>query len=180
MKNPDWRVWVKDKKECRLWLSYYLKKGILRKGADESRLYLRKTDHNLSFANWVLEKHKDELPEVFGTETFYDWVVNIYYYAIYHAVLALISKERYGSKNHSATLCFLIYHHYHKQEALGIEDVELVASSLNKEEIEIVGFSKELREKASYDVHESFERKLAQQVREQAVGFVNKIKSLII
>lgn len=179
MKKPDWKIWLKNKEKCKLWLEKYLKKGILRVSADESRLHLKKINHNLNFANWIIEKHKNELPKLFGRETFYDWVISAYYYAIYHAALALISREGYKSKNHSATLCFLIYHHYHRQKSFEIEDVELIAGSLNREDIETIGFSKELREKACYDVHEHFERRLTEQIREQAVKFVNKIRSLL-
>tara|TARA_Y100000310_G_C20642986_1_gene794990 strand:- start:868 stop:1410 length:543 start_codon:yes stop_codon:yes gene_type:complete len=179
MQRPDWKLWIKNKKECKFWLDNYIKKKILKKGPEDSRLYLRKTDHNLTFANWIIEKHKEEIPQIFDGDTFYDWVVNIYYYAIYHAALALMSKEGFTSKNHSATLCFLIYHHYHLQKALIQEDVELIASSLDREDIEILGTSKELREKACYDIHESFERRLAENIREQAVDFANKIKLLL-
>lgn len=77
MKKPDWRIWITDKEECKLWLDNYIKKQILRKSADESRLHLKKTDHNLNFANWIAEKHKDEIPKMFGEETFYDWVISI-------------------------------------------------------------------------------------------------------
>ena len=45
--------------------------------------------------------------------------------------------------------------------------------------VETLGISKELREKACYDVHESFEKRLAEQIREQAVDFANKIKELL-
>jgi len=179
MKKPDWKVWLKDKKECKIWLDEYIKKGILRKSPDESMLHLRKTDHNLNFANWIFEKHKEKA-EIFEEETFYDWIISIYYYAIYHAALAIISKEGYKSKNHSATLCFLIYYHYHAQKALNEDDVELIASSLNKEDIETIGGSKELRERACYDVHELFEQKLASQICEKAINFVNKIRSLLM
>lgn len=103
----------------------------------------------------------------------------MYYYAIYHAALALISKEGFTSKNHSATLAFLIHHHYHSKKALEKEDVELIVSSLEKEDIETLGISKELREKACYDVHEMFEKRLAEQIREQAIDFANKIKRLL-
>ncbi len=178
MKSPDWRVWMKDEKECESWLISYIRKKILRKSKDESQLYLKKTDHNLNFANWVLDKHDDEIPKIFN-ENFYDWVINIYYYAVYHAALALMSKEGYNSKNHSATLCFLIYHHYHLQNAINKEDVEFIASSLEKEDIEIIGDSKELRERASYNIHELFEKKLAEQIHEKAVNFINKIKILL-
>src|SRR3989338_2269590 len=179
MKKPDWKLWLKDKKECKFWLDSYIGKKILKKSSDESRLHLRRTDHNLLFANWIIEKHKDEIPEVFGGDTFYDWAISIYYYAIYHAALALMSKEGFKSKNHSATLAFLIYYHYHSQKALEKEDVELIASSLDKEDIETIGVSKELREKACYDVHESFEKRLAEQIKKDAVDFANKIKLLL-
>ena len=106
-------------------------------------------------------------------------MINIYYYAIYHAALALMSKEGYTSKSHAATLSFLIYHHYHLQKALDKEEVELIASSLAREDIEAMGFSKELREKACYDIHQQFEKGLAEQIREQAVEFANKIKILL-
>ena len=179
MRKPDWRVWLENKENCKHWLDYYLKKAILRKSSDESRLHLRKTDHNLNLANWISKKHKNEIPEIFGEEKFYDWVITIYYYAIYHASLALVSKEGYKSKNHSATLCFLIYHHYHLQKAFDKEDVELIVSSLNKEDIKIVGSSKELREKACYDVHGRFEQMMVDYIHEQAVTFVNKIRLVL-
>lgn len=178
-KKPDWKLWIRDKEECRMWLENYISKRILRRTGDESGLYIRKTNHNLNFANWVVEKHKDIIPQAFGEETFYDWVITAYYYTIYHAALALISREGYESKNHSAALCFLIYHHYHLQKALSREDVELIAGSLDKEDIETLGSAKELREKASYDVHETFEKLLVDYTREKTVNFVNKIKSLL-
>ena len=179
MKKPDWKLWLNDKTECKFWMDNYIRKKILKKSSNESRLHLKRTDHNLTFANWIIEKHKDEIPDVFGDDNFYDWVISIYYYAIYHAALALLSKEGFTSKNHSATLAFLIYHHHHSQKALEKEDVELIASSLDREDIEILGVSKELREKASYGVHESFEKKLAEQVRKEAVDFANKINLLL-
>lgn len=179
MKKPDWKLWLKDEKECKFWLDSYIRKKILKKSSNESRLYLKRTDHNLTFANWIIEKHNDEIPTVFGGDNFYDWVISIYYYAIYHAALALMSKEGFTSKNHSATLAFLIYHHYHSRKALEKKDVELIASSLDREDIETLGISKELREKACYDVHEQFEKRLAEQIREQAVDFANKIKLLL-
>ena len=66
------------------------------------------------------------------------------------------------------------------QKALKKEDVELIASSLAREDIETLGVSKELREKACYNVHETFEKRLAEQIREEAVDFANKIKSLLV
>lgn len=179
MKKPDWKLWIKDRKECKLWLDVYINKKILKKTSEEPEQYLKKAEHNLNFANWILEKHKDTIPEFFGSETFYDWAINMYYYAIYHAALALVNKKLYTSKSHSATICFLIYHYYFSK-SINLEDVALVADSLDREDIETVGFSKEIREKACYDVHESFERKLADNMRQKSVDFINKIKEVLI
>lgn len=179
MKKPDWKLWVDNMTECKSWLNLYIKNRILIKSSDESRLYLNKSDHNLIFANWLIEKQKNELKKLFKNEKFYDWIISIYYYAIYHSALALISKEGYKSKNHYATLCFLIYNNYHMQKNINTRDVEIVVGSLNKEDIQVIGFSKDLRERASYNINETFEEDLAQNIREQAVNFVNKIKFIL-
>ena len=179
MKKPEWKTWINDKTECKIWLDNYIKKGMLRKSPDESRLYIRKSDHNLNLANWLKEKHKDEISELFKKETFYDWVISIYYYAIYHAALSLLSRKGYESKNHSATLCFLIFYHYHTHKSINEEDIELVADSLSEEDIKTVGTSKELRERACYDVHEIFEQQLAEEAKNKTIEFVIKVKELL-
>lgn len=177
MKKLDWRIWMKDKKVCEYWLNNYLKKSMVKKTRNESGLYLRKARHNLNFGNWLFENH-DRINEELG-DNYYDWLVGIYYYAIYHSALALVSRHGFASKSHFATLCFLIYHHYHLQNELSDDDVFLIVNSLNKEDIETLGDSKELRERASYDVHELFEKKLALQARENAAEFSNKIRTMI-
>lgn len=177
--KPNWKIWMKDKKECKNWLENYKIKKILRVSEDDSKLYMKKAGHNLNFANWIKEQHKTGIKEFFDKETFYDWVVNIYYYSVYHSALALISKEGFESKNHSATLCFLIYYHFHINNSINEDEINLIASSLGEEEIVSLGYSKEMRERASYNVHESFEEKLANQMQEQAVRFVNKIREIL-
>lgn len=179
MKKPDWKIWIKNKKQCKTWLDSYIKRGVLKKADDDSNRYISKTNHNLNFANWIFDKHSNELLKDFPNERFYDWLITIYYYAMYHSALALISKKGFASKNHSATLCFLIYHYFHLQNSLNEEDLSILASSLSEEDIEIIGFSKELRERATYDVHESFEKELADKTRKEAITFINKIKSII-
>ena len=46
MKKPNWKLWLKDKKECKFWLDQYVAKKILKKSFNESNLHLRRTDHN--------------------------------------------------------------------------------------------------------------------------------------
>lgn len=179
MKKPNWKLWFKNKKECKIWLDIYIKKGILEKEKDESKFYFNKAEHNLNLANWLEYKHENEIPKIFGEETFYDWVLSIYYYAIYHAGLALISKLLFKSNSHIATLCFLIYYYYHKKGIMDKEDVELVAVLLKKEDIETIISVKSLRERASYDVHALFEKEIVEDAKDKTVAFLQKVRGII-
>ena len=174
MRKPDWKHWLDNKEDCHYWLSSYLTKKVLRKSRDLSLFHLRKAEHNFRLAQWLEEKHGSEV--IFKEEQYYDWVITIYYYAVYHAAQALMSKEGLESKSHAATLCFLLYHHYHREKKFEPEEIALLAFSLERNEIEYVGMSKELREKASYDIHAIFEQKVAKQVKEQTAQFITKIR----
>ncbi len=179
MKKPDWKRWLADSRLCKKWFDGYVERGVLRKSRLGKELYLEKARHNLDFANWVKEKHKDELPELFGEERFYDWTVNAYYYAIYHAALALISVEGFSSKSHAATLCAVIWFFCHKRKMLEKKDIELIRESIDREDIEKITITKGLRERASYDVSVSFELVLVEKARENAVGFLSKVKEIL-
>jgi uncharacterized protein (UPF0332 family) len=179
MKKPDWKAWLENEKLCKKWLNFYIKKGMLRLDVLGKELYLKKAKHNLDFANWIKEKHKDEIPKLFGEERFYDWIINAYYYSIYHATLALISVKKLASKSHNATLCAVILFYYHKQKILKEEDIELIKESIDKEDIEIIAKTKDLRERASYDVSANFELILTEKAKNNAVYFLNKVKSIL-
>jgi uncharacterized protein (UPF0332 family) len=179
MPTPDWKEWLKDKEKCRKWLNFYFKNNQIKKKTNESIFYLKKTDHNLKLANWLYEKHENEIPKLFKNESFYDWIINMYYYSIYHSILALISKEGYESKSHYASLCFIIYNNYYQKKNLSKDEINSIGRFLTKEDIELIGFSKELRERASYNVHEDFEKDLAEKIRINAINLINKIKSLV-
>ena len=60
--------------------------------------HLDKSNHNLNF----VDSTKNE---------FNDWKVIGLYYALYHSSLALLANKGYISKNHTATLIFLIKRH---------------------------------------------------------------------
>ena len=179
MKKPDWKLWLKDKDECKLWLGNYTKKQILRKDKDESSIYLKKSEHNLNLANWINDKHNNEIPQVFGNEAFYDWAIVIYYYAVYHAALALVSKLKYKTKSHAAAICFLIHYYYHRRKIVDEEDIELAATSLSGEDIETLTAAKSMRERASYDVHAVFEKTIAEDAKAKSAKFLNKVREVL-
>jgi uncharacterized protein (UPF0332 family) len=177
VKKPDWRKWMGNKEECKLWLDNYIKKGMLVRSKREEKLYFGKSEHNLNFANWLNGK-QGELKRLFD-ETFYDWVISSYYYAIYHSALALVSRLNYKSNSHSATLCFIIHRYFHGNKLLEKEHMELVADSIGREDVEAVASSKSLRERASYAVSETFEKQLADDIKKEAVKFLAKSRVIL-
>ena len=179
MRIPDWRQWLRDERICREWFVSYEKRGVLRKDRLGKELYIRKSVHNLDFASWLKGKHENEIPETFGEERFYDWVISACYYSIYHGALALLSKKGYSTKSHSATLCGIILLYFHRGKMLGKKDIELIEKSINKDDIETIAKTKSLRERASYDVSANFELSLVERAIHDAAGFLQKVKEIL-
>lgn len=183
MKKPSWKLWIKSKKECQNWYKKHLRKGMLKKRKKlKPKDHMKKATHNLDFGNWIYEKHKDEIKSVFGKERFFDWVLVIYYYAVYHAALALVASEGFESKSHMATLNLIILKFYHEKK-LEKEDVEVIAEKiprpLEKEDIEVITESKKLRERASYGASYDFEKSLVKNSKKDVIGFIQKVKTIL-
>lgn len=182
MKKPDWNVWIKNKAECRRWYNYYRKHKMMKRTTLKPENYMKKATHNIDFSNWLLDKHKDEIPAVFGNQKFHDWVIVGYYYAVYHASLALIASKGLESKSHFATLSAIILFFYHEKK-ISKEDVETVAESIGaaitKDDIEIIIDSKSLRERASYNVGYEFDEALVKRAQNNAVKFMQKTRDIL-
>lgn len=179
---PDWTVWLKDARKCEEWLNDYKDRWVLRPEYSRTpKDFLEKAKHNVSFANWLMEKHKDEIPAIFGEkENFYDWAVTAFYYAIYHAALALVAKSGLSSKSHSATLCAVICNYYHKSKKLDKNDVEILGqSSIGVEDVEAFSTTKSMRERASYGMSKNFELMLAVDAKKNAETFLSKAGKLL-
>lgn len=173
---------IEEKEYCREVFNFFIKKEVIKKTNPALfEKYLNKSLNNLEFGNFVLSEHNYSIKKKLKGKSFYDWVVVIYYYAIYHAVLALISKAGFESKNHFASISALTYIYYHKRNLLNKEDIQMIMDNFNikGEEIEFIANSKEIREKASYRVDESFGLILAEDMQKKTVDFVNKIKFLL-
>ena len=182
MKKPDWRAWLKNKSECKKWYEYYRKHGMLKRTTFKPENYMGKAVHNIDFSNWLLEKHKDEIPSIFGDQKFYDWVIIGYYYTVYHNSLALIASKGLESKSHFATLSAIILFFYHEKK-ISKEDVEIVAESMEtaitKDDIEIIVDSKGMRERASYNVGYEFDEALVNRAKNNAVQFMQKARRVL-
>jgi len=173
---------IKSEEYCRGVFNFFIKKGVIKKTNPALfEKYLNKSLNNLEFGNFILSEHKYSIKKKLKGRSFYDWVIAVYYYSVYHAVLALISRAGFESKNHIASISALTLFYYHKKNVLKKEDIQLVIDSLNLkgEDIEFLFNSKETREKASYGVDEIFDLLLAKNLQEKTVEIVNKIKNIL-
>lgn len=157
---------LKDRKKLEETYNWYLQKKIIRKSlSDLSGAHIAKSDSNIEFVSFLLENEK-----------FFDWCVTGMYYAVYHASLALLSKEGFLSKDHSATLCFLIKNFSEFSQ----EDIELIDKlQISKEEIEFYSGLKEERRKASYSTSLLFDKDKVEELKEKSILIINKIKSIL-
>ncbi len=172
---------MKDKAECKRWLERYLAKRTLKKSTLPAKEHLGKAEHNMSFANWLIDMHTDQIPKVFGPdENFYDWAITSYYYSIYHQALALISVHGLSSKSHLATLCAVIYYFFHTEGSLTEKDIELLGSYLTVDDIEAFSKTKSLREHVCYGVSREFERDILFEAKSNAEKFMEKVRVILV
>ena len=177
MKIPAWRVWVEDKAKLNQSFKSYFKKGLLIKVKISSNLlssHLNKAYHNLDLATFIFEK-QDKISTRDQGETYNDSVIVFAYYSMYHAALSLLYSRGIRSKSHSATICYLCK----ECRELDEDDIEKIASLLDKKNIEEIGEGQQRRERASYSSSIDFNKKLAELTLEDARDFVNKIRGIL-
>lgn len=145
--------------------SYIKRELILKSNLNLSKAHISKADYDMEFADFILKEEK-----------FASWSVVGLYYSLYHTALALLSKKGYYSKDYNATLCFLIKHY----SEFSKEEIELVDNlKINREEIEFYSGLKEERRKASYSTDILFKRENVEELRKQAISFLNKAKTIL-
>lgn len=173
---------IKNKIYCGEVFDNFVKKKILTKtGSLVSKRHLDKSINNIDFANFILTEHEFSIKQKLKGKTFYDWCITIYYYSIYHAVLALLAKAGYSSKNHLATITAITLIYYHKNTILQKEDVHFITEHiyLEKEEVDFIITSKDLREKACYGVDKIFELSQTLRLQKQTSELINKIRTIL-
>jgi uncharacterized protein (UPF0332 family) len=171
----DLKKLVSSEKYCKRVFDFFVKNGVVKRGGNYES-HLRKSVSNLDFGNFILNENDFVKRKAGGS--FYDWAVIVYYYAIYHSVLALVSRVGYESKNHLATLSSAILFYYHKNKVLSEKEIDFIVESfgLRVEDINFLVSLKGMRERASYGVGEVFGQRLAESLRGDVVDFVNKVR----
>jgi len=160
--------WLKNKADLDKSYRDYIDRRIIQKVPPSTNLvkaHIEKSDHNLEFSYFLFTQDK-----------FLDWIVVGLYYAVYHASLALLASKGFSSKDHTATLCFLIKHYSEFSE----EDIKLYYDLLiTQEEIQFYTTLKRERQKASYSTAKAFDEETVKELREKAIGFINKVKTIL-
>src|SRR3989344_1246067 len=137
----------------------YVRQHIVRKiesSPSLSKIHLDKSYHNLDFANFTVQNQQN-INKRIDEETYYDWVIVIAYYSMYHAAMALLYKMGYKAGTHLATIYVLCKECLGKTlEKKDIENLSVILE-LSEDEIREMGRAKERREKASYSGSVSFE-----------------------
>jgi len=133
---------IQNKEKLDDFYNNYLKRKLLLKSVDSSNLknaHLKKAEHNLEFIQNINNKEK-----------FNDWVIVSLYYSLYHSFLALIENKGYSSKNHNATIVFILKNY------LNILDDDLsLLDNLKVSEEDAIFYTnlKEKRNQASYSTN---------------------------
>ncbi len=166
--NPQVKMWLENKGALERSYRHYLDMNIIQKIPISENLvkaHIEKADHNLEFAYSLISGNK-----------FPDWAITGLYYALYHSSLALLARKGFASKDHTATVCFLIkcYVEFSK------EDIEFYDGlSLTRNEIQIYTDLKSERQKASYSTKMLFDAGHVKHLREKAIQFINKAKLML-
>ena len=168
MKEYDLHKLLQSPEQVQEKIKGFIKDKVLKKepiSSEEVKGHLLKAENNLRFVHENINLK------------FLDWAITGCYYASYHAALSLILTKGYSSKNHLATLCVLIQEFY--KHGLEEEDIQVLASFLDYQDVLFYVESKNKREDATYSTQTLFEKKEVEQLRIKATLFVNKIKSIL-
>ncbi|MBI2133140.1 DNA-binding protein [Candidatus Woesearchaeota archaeon] len=156
-----------DKKFLEQEIVFFTEKKHIRKIGSNPELaqsHLKKARHNMEFYKLNKEQHK-----------FNDWLVVTLYYSLYHSALALITRKKYTSKNHYATILLLI-----KEYAITREEAKLLNElSISKEDAELYTQLKDDRHDASYATTIKFNNETIEEYENKVLDFINKAEELM-
>jgi len=127
--------------------------------------HIEKAKHNLRTAD-LLISNKD----------YNDWVIISLYYALYHSCLALLAKKGYSSKNHTATLLFILKNYSN----ISKDEIEMIDNTLiTKSDAEFYTSLKQDRHDASYSTNVLFDKDSVVLLRKKAISFINKVELIL-
>ncbi len=160
--------------------------------------HITKAKHNIRLASKLFDDSDNFLiqlgldlekfsPAIFdkldsNTElVFYDWVISISYYAIYHSFLSALFTIGYTSKNHACVITAINYFFSKKMKKLENRTIKAVEriKTLDSKYIDGTWNAKERREEANYSPNIFIERILAKQTLEFARELRGELENLV-
>ena len=184
---PTWRDWVSNEGASFKSLRYFEMHGAIKRlsvtiARDNVLGHLRKANHNLRLANKIFDMQvSNQFDFKYQSETNFDWVVTVSYYAMYQSCLAALAAVRKMGETHAATVCALVYYYFHKKKRLNEQYLISIdrISALASQDLQKLVVAKGQREKASYDSSFSTQRGIAQVSLTDAREFVTRIRVIL-
>ncbi len=160
--------------------------------ADEvwTKHHFSKANYNLRIAriNFNLNEHQDFLKELENLEepdpefNTYEWVIIMSYYAMFHSVNALLRKigVKIGKQYAHEITTNLLLHYFYYTKIIEDELLKIYENAEEKAKGLVVSyiFAKEERTKYQYEVNLESQKKDAEQILEDAVNFVSRLKDI--
>lgn len=128
-----------------------------------SKEHIEKAKHNLKAADYNVKGHFD------------DWAVSQSYYAMYHALLAILFKKGFESKNHECTINTVQFLIEAKEINLNMEDLYFIRTT----EQMTTKDAKSLREEFQYGTKTDVNKVLLSELLEKSKAIVEKIEVLL-
>jgi uncharacterized protein (UPF0332 family) len=145
---------------------FFIKKEQLNKIIKNRKLiqaHIKKAEHNLGILKQLNEDYND-------------WKIIGLYYCLYHSCLALLANKGYSSKNHTATLIFLLqeYSQITNEEINLIEELQI-----KEEDAKFYTQLKQERHNANYSTDIFYDNEKIEEVRIKTVTFLNKVRGIL-
>ncbi|MBS3092303.1 HEPN domain-containing protein [Candidatus Pacearchaeota archaeon] len=128
-----------------------------------SKEHIEKAKHNLKAADYNIKGHFD------------DWAVSQSYYAMYHALLAILFKKGFESKNHECTINTVEFLIEAKEINLNMEDLSFIRTT----EKMTAKDAKSLREEFQYGTQTDVNKVLLAELLEKSKAIVEKIEVVL-
>ncbi len=165
---------------------YFVQEGLLAKMPFVQKLaprLIEKAKNNLITLSILFDLHNDKevraslnVPEDYDSS---EWVVVCAYYAMYMAALAPLVKLGYQSKNHTATV-FALETFFVKKQLLEEDYLDMIEKAqLEKEYLDTLNLARNKREMAQYSITKETTRRLAEEIKEEAYKFVERMEKLV-
>ena len=128
-----------------------------------SKEHIEKAKHNLKAADYNIKGNFD------------DWAVSQSYYAMYHALLAILFKKGFESKNHECTINTVEFLIEAKEINLSMEDLSFIRTAEQMTTKDV----KSLREEFQYGTKTKVNRLLLAELLQKSKEIVEKVEIML-